>query len=212
MSFVPLFPFSANRLTTMLRSVMLKQGRNVARVDTSRPFLTRGSIIGVTVLALAVGNQALCAEAGNNKEKNNVTDAAVVSNGSRGEAGAPGGQGGDPLQRLVGHYAGVLQQLGFSGFMGVCSALALKKISRQAAVAVGLAFGGLQLLAYLGYVRVDYQKVNDDAQRALDVTGDGKFDEQDLRVLSGRLTELLQQGLPAAGAFSAGFGLGLYYL
>ncbi|RYG63429.1 hypothetical protein EON64_15955, partial [archaeon] len=65
-----------------------------------------------------------------------------------------------------------------------------------------MVFGGLQLLNYLGYVQVNYKKVSDDAQRAMDVTGDGKFDTQDLRMLSGRLSSLLQQGLPAAGAFS----------
>ncbi len=78
-----------------------------------------------------------------------------------GSFGFGGGDGGnDPMKRLIEQYGGILSQLGFSGVMGVCAGAALKKLSREVAVTIGLAFAGLQTLAYLGYIQIDYSRVS----------------------------------------------------
>lgn len=109
-------------------------------------------------------------------------------------------------------YGDLLTKLGLSGVMGICSAMALKKVSKQAAVAVGMVFIGLQGLSYAGYININYKKVSDDAQRAMDVTGDGKFDSKDIKAIWERLYDILAYQLPNAGAFSAGFSIGFRYL
>lgn len=120
--------------------------------------------------------------------------------------------GSDPVKGLIDQYSGLVSRLGFSGIMGVCTALAFKRVSRQAAVAVGAVFAGLQALAYAGYIKVDYQKVSDDAQRAMDVTGDGKFDKEDVKVIWSRLYDMLAYQLPNSAGFASGFALGFYKL
>jgi uncharacterized membrane protein (Fun14 family) len=94
--------------------------------------------------------------------------------------------------------------------MGVCSGAALKRASREAAIAVGMAFAGLQALSYLGYIRIDYGKVQSDAQKALDLNNDGKLDEKDLYCLWDKVYAVLGYNLPQAGSFSSGFALGIY--
>jgi uncharacterized membrane protein (Fun14 family) len=106
----------------------------------------------------------------------------------------------------------IMMKLGFSGVMGVCTAIALKRVSRQIAVVVGIVFGGLQALAYTGYISIDYKKVSNDAQKALDVTGDGKFDANDIKTLGNKAYDVLKHGLSAAGSFSAGFAVGFHYM
>merc|ERR1711935_1128942 len=95
-------------------------------------------------------------------------------------------------------------QLGFGGVCGVCTGVAAKKVGIQMAYYGGLAFVGLQTLAYMGYVKVDYLKMQSDATNLLDQNGDGKLDEQDAKIAADHAVAILKRGLPSAGGFSAG--------
>jgi uncharacterized membrane protein (Fun14 family) len=96
--------------------------------------------------------------------------------------------------------------------MGICSAVALKRVSRAAATVVGLAFAALQGLSYYGYIKIDYAKVNGDFQKVLDLNGDGVLDEKDLHSAWEETKRILAYNLPDVGSFSAGFLLGLKYV
>lgn len=94
--------------------------------------------------------------------------------------------------------------------MGACTGVALKRASREVATAIGVVFAGLQVLAYLGYITIDYNKVTKDSQRMIDLNGDGKIDEKDLESLWEKMKSVLGAQLPQAGSFSTGFALGCY--
>lgn len=130
---------------------------------------------------------------------------------ANGLGGAEGDDSSDPVKAFIHNYVGLLQKLGFSGFMGVCTAVAFKRVSREAATVVGIAFAGLQALSYYGYIHIDYGKVSGDAKKALDVNGDVKLDEKDLYSFWDKTKDVLAYNLPNAASFSAGFVLGLKY-
>lgn len=95
--------------------------------------------------------------------------------------------------------------------MGICSGAALKKATREVAVTIGVAFAGLQVLSYLGYITIDYSRVQKDASKYIDINGDGKVDTGDLYSLWDKVKDVLGYQLPQAGSFSTGFALGFYY-
>lgn len=80
----------------------------------------------------------------------------------------------------------------------------------MAATAIGVVFVGLQTLQYLGYINIDYNKVQSEAEKALDVNKDGKLDEKDLYVIWDKVKGFLTSNLPGAGSFTTGFALGFY--
>lgn len=102
-------------------------------------------------------------------------------------------------------------QLGLSGVMGICTGVALKRATREVAATIGVAFAGLQVLSYLGYITIDYSRVQKDATKLADVNGDGKLDAQDLYSLWDKVKDVLGYHLPQAGSFSSGLALGFYY-
>ena len=50
----------------------------------------------------------------------------------------------------------LLAQLGFGGVAGLCVGYALKKLGKIVAFIIGLAFLGLQLLAWKGIISINY--------------------------------------------------------
>ncbi len=55
-----------------------------------------------------------------------------------------------------------LQQLSFGAIAGFAAGYALKKVGKLIAIALGLLFVALQLLAYFGFVTVNWQQVQAD--------------------------------------------------
>jgi len=99
----------------------------------------------------------------------------------------------------------------FGSFMGFCSGVALKKTGKAVAYLVGITFVALQVASAFGYVSVDWKKIQDDAVKKLDQTGDGKFDQEYAKKIWVRVKSLLTTGLPSAGGFSVGFLYGLKF-
>lgn len=88
-------------------------------------------------------------------------------------------------------------QLGMGGVGGFLVDYALKKIAKLIAVLLGLAFVGLQYLAYKGIIQINYEALVLYARQLV-----GQFE-------GSGLISLLLVNLPFAGSFALGFTLGL---
>jgi uncharacterized membrane protein (Fun14 family) len=108
-------------------------------------------------------------------------------------------------------FLSIIPQLGISGCAGICCGITLKQAGRGMAVVLGVTFTGLQLLSSLGYIHINYDKVTEDCNNAMDLNGDGKVDEKDAVLVYDKLMSLLTANLPNASGFCSGFCLGVYY-
>jgi len=106
---------------------------------------------------------------------------------------------------------GVGKNMGISFLAGLCSAALFKAVARGAAVAFGLVFCSIQLLAMAGIVQVDWVKAGKMVERFTDLNSDGKFDNEDVKLLVSRATGVLGDGLPSVGGFIAGLHTGLSF-
>lgn len=107
-------------------------------------------------------------------------------------------------------YSEVFLQFGVSGLLGVCSGLAIKRISQGVAITVGVIFTGLQFLSHMGYISIDFEKIQNDLGQLMDVTGDESFDAADIKILWNKAIDVLMHKLPNATAFYSGLAIGLY--
>ncbi|CUF84679.1 transmembrane protein, putative [Bodo saltans] len=105
-----------------------------------------------------------------------------------------------------------VKDLTVSAAFGACVGVAAKKLTKDAMYGVGLGFIGLQTLSYLGYVSIDWGKVEKDIIKAVDQNNDGKFDKDDAVILSKKALEILKKGLPNAAGFTTGFAVGVKFL
>ncbi|AEB11388.1 FUN14 domain-containing protein [Marinithermus hydrothermalis] len=92
-------------------------------------------------------------------------------------------------------------QITFGGLAGFATGYALKKIGKVLAVILGIGFLSLQLLAYAGYIQIDWTRIQQDV--------DPLLDQERLRGFWNQLLEVLTFNLPFAGGFTAGLVLGL---
>mmetsp|Transcript_48184 Transcript_48184/g.73356 ORF Transcript_48184/g.73356 Transcript_48184/m.73356 type:complete len:124 (-) Transcript_48184:79-450(-) len=115
----------------------------------------------------------------------------------------------DPMETAIDKLKPIISQLGFGSVMGYCSGMAMKKIGKAVAFAVGVGFIAVQTAVSAGYIDVDWGKVKDDSMKKLDTTGDGKVDGEDMKVWWRKVKNLLTNKLPSAGGFSLGFLYGV---
>jgi uncharacterized membrane protein (Fun14 family) len=92
----------------------------------------------------------------------------------------------------------LLTQLGVGGIAGLCVGYALMKIGRLVALVLGIAFLGLQALAYKGIININYTALQDWANGVIGQIG----------IAEGVLTTLISN-LPFAASFLVGFYLGV---
>ena len=92
----------------------------------------------------------------------------------------------------------LLTQLGVGGVAGLCVGYALIKLGRITAFILGIAFLGLQYLAYTGIISINYSAFIDWANGLFTQVG----------VLEGILGAIIGN-LPFAGAFLTGFFIGV---
>lgn len=105
----------------------------------------------------------------------------------------------------------LLQNLGFSGAVGLVCAIAFKAVGRVVAIGLGTTFAVVQLLAYGGFITVEWSKIHEDILRMCDVDRDGNFGASDLHDVIGSSLAMLSQGLPSLSGFCLGFGFGLRF-
>jgi uncharacterized membrane protein (Fun14 family) len=96
--------------------------------------------------------------------------------------------------------SGPAGELGFGGVAGTIVGYTAKKITKLAALVLGLIFIVVQTLVYLKYVSVDWNAVQQSAEHVWK-------DAQGV-TLADRAWEILSANLPFGGGFVAGFALG----
>jgi uncharacterized membrane protein (Fun14 family) len=92
----------------------------------------------------------------------------------------------------------IITQLGVGGVGGLCVGYAIKKIAKIVAVIIGLAFLGLEYLAYQGIISINYGALEDWASNL--VQGTGAIEKTLIAILS---------NLPFASSFLVGLAMGL---
>ncbi|KAF4684865.1 hypothetical protein FOZ60_007173 [Perkinsus olseni] len=104
----------------------------------------------------------------------------------------------------------VAEPLSFGMISGFCSGFFLKKVGKAAAVTFGVVFVTFQAAAQAGYVNVNWDAVQRDVMKGLDMDGDGEVTEMDAREAVVRAVNYLYgEYRIAAGSFMAGFVLGV---
>jgi uncharacterized membrane protein (Fun14 family) len=103
----------------------------------------------------------------------------------------------DDLSALFG---GSLGKLGFGGVAGAIVGYTAKKLTKIAALVLGLIFIAIQTLVYLKFIAVDWNAVQTSAEHVWrDTHG---------VTLAERAWDVLAANLPFGGGFAAGFALG----
>jgi uncharacterized membrane protein (Fun14 family) len=100
-------------------------------------------------------------------------------------------------------------QITFGAAMGLSSGYALRQVGRLAGLTLGAGFCLVQGLAYMGYVDVNWRKVERDYSRALDRDGDGKITVKDFELIFHDVADVLKFNMPAGSGFTGGLAYGL---
>lgn len=95
----------------------------------------------------------------------------------------------------------LLQQLSFGALAGYAAGYALKKVGKAMALVLGLFFIGLQILAYYGFVRIDWIEVQNRVNPLLGSDSLGQLWQ--------RLINVLTYNIPFAAAFIPALIFGL---
>lgn len=96
--------------------------------------------------------------------------------------------------------SGSAGSLGFGGLAGVVVGYASKKLTKLAAILLAILFILVQVLAYQGWIHVEWTAVEESAKHVW-------IDDSGI-TLADRAWHILTANLPFGGAFVAGFALG----
>lgn len=99
--------------------------------------------------------------------------------------------------------AGPLAGLGFGGAAGAVVGYAAKKIAKTAALLLGLLFILLQVLAYNGFITINWGAVQSTAEQV--------WTNPQNQTLADRAWHILTANLPFGGGFVAGFAIGFKF-
>jgi uncharacterized membrane protein (Fun14 family) len=94
-----------------------------------------------------------------------------------------------------------LEQIGFGVVAGFVAGFALKKVGKLLALVLGLFFLGLQLLAWNGFVTIEWARMQAEVEPLLEASS--------LNEAWRGLLAMMTYNLPFAAAFVPGFLLGL---
>ena len=111
----------------------------------------------------------------------------------------------DPFDTMHLTYLG--GQLSVGALLGYSAGYAINVTAHVAAYFVGIVFISIQYLAWKGMVKIQWSEILDQAEKALDRDGDGKFDIKDAKIWWNDLLTILTWNMPGG----SGFLFGLYY-
>mmetsp|Transcript_19902 Transcript_19902/g.50288 ORF Transcript_19902/g.50288 Transcript_19902/m.50288 type:complete len:492 (+) Transcript_19902:577-2052(+) len=141
--------------------------------------------------------------------RSSAQPAAKSAGSSMAGSSAPGAENDQPTPDFVERFLPAGSQVSFGALSGWAAGYALRQGGKVAGVLLGGSFMALQSLSYLGYVEVDWRKLERDYTRILDRDSDGKVTAKDFQLLLNNTTEVLKFNLPAGSGFTAGFSYGL---
>lgn len=95
----------------------------------------------------------------------------------------------------------IVEQLGFGVVAGFVAGYALKKVGKVLALVLGLFFIGIQLLAWSGYLTIEWGRVQAEVEPL--------FAAESLDAFWRNLVAILTYNVPFAAAFVPGFLLGV---
>lgn len=107
----------------------------------------------------------------------------------------------DPASRDLADFVPLIEQLGFGGLAGFAAGYAAKKLGKLVAIALGLLFIALQILAFYGFVRIEWG--------AVQATVEPLLEAESLSQTWRGLLRVLTYNLPFAAAFVPAFVWGL---
>lgn len=174
--------------------------------------IAKFGLCGLGVVVTVYSHSAACAGAtvdNNTKSSNNKNKYIAYNDNSNGNSNH--GDDDDFMAMILMKYGAHIQQVSFGSIMGFCSGVALKKVGDEAAVVVGLGFVILQALQYLGYIKIDYNKLSDDVTKTIDADSDGKLTISDFLIIYSKLKKIMLYNLPSSGGFLSGFITGIVY-
>jgi uncharacterized membrane protein (Fun14 family) len=96
--------------------------------------------------------------------------ALSAAGGSGSGSGSGSGELPDPkdlIAKVLEQYQAEISEVGVSGLAGFCSGYCLKRVSQEVAVGIGAVFMLLQTLQHMGYININYKKVNADVTKVL---------------------------------------------
>lgn len=192
-------------------SLLLRISRPIFRQAFARASkqLLKVSTIGIATYYL-IANDSYCMNNGASD-----SSSAIGSDASgRGGGDAKNKKGGnDAVESAITKLAPYLNQIGFGTVAGFCSGYVMKKVGQIAAILVGVGFIGFQVVKYYSGEEklVDMDKLKAEAEKRLDIDGDGKFNSNDVIILWRKWKNILTNNIPDATGFSAGFLLGLRF-
>ena len=67
----------------------------------------------------------------------------------------------------------------------------------------------IQTLSYNGYITVDFDRMNNDFNKLLDINDDDEVNEDDLKELTNRIYKIISHQIPATSGFCTGFLMGV---
>ncbi|KAL4506541.1 hypothetical protein ABPG72_000112 [Tetrahymena utriculariae] len=106
------------------------------------------------------------------------------------------------------HKQATAQEITLGTVFGYCSGAFTRRMARIGVFVSGGLFVTAQLLSFQGYVNIEWNKMEQDAVKALDQNGDNKIDMQDFKIIYDKYLSTLQYRLPSSTGFAAGFLLG----
>jgi uncharacterized membrane protein (Fun14 family) len=105
-----------------------------------------------------------------------------------------------------------VQKVSVGTVFGVCTGVAIKRLTKEAAYGAGVGFIFLQGLSHYGYITINMSKIKDDIEAAADQDGDGKFGASDVKIMIQKTIKFLSKGVPDAAGFTVGIYAGFKWL
>ncbi|KAL2914414.1 hypothetical protein HK105_205981 [Polyrhizophydium stewartii] len=102
-------------------------------------------------------------------------------------------------------------EIGIATIFGASAGFAAKRITKGAALAIGIGFMGLQALAHAEVIKINWPRVESVIIGKVDQDGDGKLTGKDIQIGATRLLHNLSHDLPASAGFAAAFWVGFRY-
>jgi FUN14 domain-containing protein 1 len=100
-------------------------------------------------------------------------------------------------------------KVGLGFLIGYPAGYFLRRVSRVLTFMLGGVVTVMQVLAYMGYITVNYDKVERDVFKALDTNKDESLDARDWQCIHEKAREVLSDNIPCGSGFTTGFWLGM---